>query len=82
MQCRKEKKCSATVLIRTKEDTMISYINIPSNMIVIDEYKLLLKHELETLFEDLFVSTVHHVEVDNRLLVNKLQEKHREYCMR
>ena len=61
----KRKKCSATVLIRTKADTMISYKNIPSNMIVIDEYKLLLEHELEMLFEDLFASTVN-TELDNK----------------
>ena len=34
-------------------------------MIVIDEYKLLLEHVLEMLFEDLFASTVN-TELDNK----------------
>lgn len=40
----KKKKCSATILIRTQDDSLA--INIPSNMIIIDDYKTQLQHKL------------------------------------
>ena len=46
----KKKKCSAMILIRIKKDNIIDHINIPSNMIIIDEYKLLLERKLKMLF--------------------------------
>lgn len=43
----KKKKCSATILIRTQNDNLIKHVDVPSNMIIIDEYKIQLEHELE-----------------------------------
>ena len=54
----KKKKCSAMVLIRTKKEELIKYINIPSNMIIIEEYKLQLEDELNKMFERVFVSNM------------------------
>lgn len=46
----KRKKCSATVLIRTQNDNLTRHVDIPSNMIIIDDYKIQLEHELEEMF--------------------------------
>lgn len=43
----KKKKCSATILIRTQNDNLTRHIDVPSNMIIIDDYKIQLEHELE-----------------------------------
>lgn len=52
----RKKKCAATVLIRTKEENRIGHVNIPFNMIVIDEYKMQLQHELENILQEKNVS--------------------------
>lgn len=45
----KKKKCSATILIRTKqEENFDNCIAVPANMIVIDEYKIQLQNELQS----------------------------------
>ncbi|MEH2930427.1 DNA methyltransferase [Candidatus Ventrimonas sp. KK005] len=44
----KKKKCSATILIRTQNDNLIRHVNIPSNMVIIDDYKIQLEHELKS----------------------------------
>ncbi len=54
----KKKKCSAMILIRTQNDALFMHVNIPQNMIIIDNYKIQLEHELNELFSDLFVSAV------------------------
>lgn len=54
----KRKKCSATVLIRTQNDNLTRHVDIPSNMIIIDDYKLQLEHELEEMFFDVCVSVM------------------------
>ena len=41
-----KKKCSATILIRTQNDNLSRHVNIPSNMVIIDDYKIQLEHEL------------------------------------
>ncbi len=46
----KRKKCSATILIRTQNDNLTRHVDIPSNMIIIDDYKIQLEHELEEMF--------------------------------
>lgn len=46
----KRKKCSATVLIRTQNDNLTRHVDIPSNMIIIDDYKIQLEHELKEMF--------------------------------
>lgn len=46
----KKKKCSATILIRTQNDSSTRNIDIPSNMVIIDDYKLQLEHEFEGMF--------------------------------
>lgn len=46
----KRKKCSATILIRTQNDKLTRLVDIPSNMIIIDDYKIQLEHELEEKF--------------------------------
>ena len=43
----KKKKCSVTILIRTQNDDLIRNINIPSNMVIIDDYKIQLENELK-----------------------------------
>lgn len=43
----KKKKCSATILIRTQNDNLTRHADIPSNMIIIDDYKIQLERELE-----------------------------------
>lgn len=54
----KKKKCSATILIRTKDDKLNRHISIPANMIVIDNYKIQIEHELAELLCNLFVSNL------------------------
>lgn len=44
-----KKKCSVTVLIHTKKDNTIGSVNIPSNMIIIDDYKIQLEYKIESL---------------------------------
>ena len=46
----KRKKCSATILIRTQNDNLTRHVDVPSNMIIIDDYKIQLEHELEEMF--------------------------------
>lgn len=46
----KRKKCSATILIHTQNDNLTKHVDIPSNMIIIDDYKIQLEHELEEMF--------------------------------
>ena len=52
----RKKRCSATLLIRTKEENKTNHVNIPLNMIVIDEYRLQLQRELETMIEGKLMS--------------------------
>lgn len=54
----KRKKCSATVLIRTQNDNLTRHVDIPSNMIIIDDYKIQLEHELEEVFFAVCVSVM------------------------
>ncbi len=54
----KRKKCSATVLIRTQNDNLTRHVDIPSNMIIIDDYKIQLEHELEEMFFAVCVSVM------------------------
>ena len=54
----KRKKCSATVLIRTQNDNLTRHGDIPSNMIIIDDYKIQLEHELEEMFFAVCVSVM------------------------
>ncbi len=54
----KRKKCSATVLIRTQNDNLARHVDIPSNMIIIDDYKIQLEHELEEMFFAVCVSVM------------------------
>ncbi len=53
-----KKKCKVTILIRTKRNTFDMNVNIPSNMIVIDDYKLQFEQGLEELFSESHVSIV------------------------
>ena len=46
----KRKKCSATVLICTQNGNLARHVDIPSNMVIIDDYKIQLEHELEEMF--------------------------------
>ena len=54
----KRKKCSATILIRTQNDNLTRHVDIPSNMIIIDDYKIQLEHELEEMFFAVCVSVM------------------------
>lgn len=54
----KKKKCSATILIRTKDGNLNKHVRIPTNMIVIDNYKIQIEHELAELLCNLFVSNL------------------------
>ncbi len=54
----KRKKCSATILIRTQNDNLTKHVDIPSNMIIIDDYKIQLEHELEEIFFAICVSVM------------------------
>lgn len=54
----KRKKCSATILIRTQNDKLTRHVDIPSNMIIIDDYKIQLEHELEEMFFAVCVSVM------------------------
>ena len=51
----KRKKCSATILIRTQNDKLTRHVDIPSNMIIIDDYKIQIEHELEEMFSVVFM---------------------------
>ena len=53
-----KKKCSATILIRTKDDKLNRHINIPANMIVMDNYKIQIEHGLTELLCNLFASNI------------------------
>lgn len=53
-----KKKCSAMILICTKDDDLNRHISIPKNMIVIDDYKIQIEHELTELLCNLYVSNL------------------------
>lgn len=57
-QAGKKKQCCALILIRTKKDSSDMDVIIPSNMIVMDDYKVQLKNRLEELYSTIQLSIV------------------------
>lgn len=57
-QAGNKKKCSAMILIRTKRDVSNMNVNIPKNILVIDDYKLQLEDGLKELYNEPYISIV------------------------
>lgn len=53
-----KKKCRAMILIRTKNGYFDINANIPQNVIVIDDYKIKLEHELKELHSEQYITII------------------------